>query len=61
MTPLEQLNRKALQLEREGRLSEEEYRTYTVLLAWLEFSTAYIGDRLPIKDARPLLEALRGE
>lgn len=58
MTRLEALNRKMLDLEASGDVTEEEYATYRALLNWLEFSTAFIGDRLPVKVAQLILEKL---
>lgn len=58
-TKLEALNRRMLELEHNGDISEAEYATYKALLDWLAFSTPRIGDRLPIKDAQFVLEGLK--
>ena len=55
MTKIETLNRKMLELEHNGDISEGEYATYKTLLDWLEFSRCRIGDRLPINEARPII------
>lgn len=56
---LEKLTRKMLRMWRDGDLTEEEYAAFKVLLDWLEFSRSRIGDRLPIRDARDILEGLK--
>ena len=61
MTRLEKLNRKMLALEQVGQLSQDEYSTYKDLLEWKEFTQAHIGDRLPLKEARPLILKFREE
>lgn len=58
MTELAHLNRKMLELEHNGDISEQEYATYRWLLRWLEFTSAYVGDRVPIKEANKLRKEL---
>lgn len=53
------LNQKILDLKHKDIISDGEFATYEALLDWLEFSTAHIGDRLPIKDSRGILEKLK--
>lgn len=48
------LNIKMLELEQKSLITEEEYATYKWLLEWLEFTSSYVGDRLPIGEARKL-------
>lgn len=52
------LNTKMLELEHNGDITEEEYDTYKWLLNWLEFTSAYVGDRLPIGEARKIRNML---
>ena len=61
MTLLQILNRKMLELEHNGDISEEEYVTYKWLLEWSSFSSCYIGDRLPIKGSQEILKKLHTE
>lgn len=61
MTNLEKLNRRMIELEHNGDISEDEYATYKSILDWIDFSSAYIGDRIPIREARPLILKLRGD
>ena len=58
MTKLCKLNTRMFELEKSGNVSEEEYATYKWLLGWLEFTSAYVGDRLPIGEARKLRKQL---
>lgn len=61
MTRLHQLNRRMFELKHNGGISRDEYQTYKDVLNWIEFSRAYIGDRLPVRGARPLLDKLNQE
>ena len=55
---LENLNRIMEALEKSGDITEEEYATYKWHLRWLEFTSAYVGDRIPIREAKQIMGEL---
>ena len=56
---LHDLNLKMLELKYNGDITEEYYQTYKWLLSWHEFTSAYVGDRLPIGEAKKVRELLK--
>ena len=56
---LETLNHTIRDLTQKGFITEEEYAAFMWLLRWLEFTSAYIGDRVPIREAQKIMGEIK--